>query len=264
MRRSTGREKLARVLHGAGDLVTVQDASESLGVSRQEAAKTLWRWSQQGWFRRLKRGVYARIPVDSPLLEQPLPEPWVLIPEVFSPAYVGGWSAAEHWDLTEQIFRTVLVYTASSSRPREQTFQGITYILKRVKREKIFGVRPVWYGKIKVEVSDIHRTVVDMLDDPSVGGGIRHARDCIENYLSLDQADVRRVIEYADQLGNGAVFKRLGFILSLLDADETFLVECRSRLTTGNAKLDPSLSCPRLLKRWNLWIPRSWEPSFHD
>ena len=264
MKRSTGREKLARVLRGSGDLVTVKDAAESLGVSRQEAAKTLWRWSQQGWFRHLRRGVYARIPVDSLLQEQSLAEPWVLVPEVFSPAYVGGWSAAEHWGLTEQIFRTVLVYTASSSRPREQTIQGITFILKRVRRENIFGVRPVWHGKVKVQVSDLSRTIVDMLDDPSAGGGIRHTRDCVENYLASEQADTSRVIEYAERLGNGAVFKRLGFLLSLMDVDEEVLEECRSRITTGNAKLDPALSCPRLIKRWNLWIPTSWEASHHD
>ena len=108
MRRSIGRQRLANVLHDAGDLVTVEGAALSLGVSRQEAAKTLWRWSQQGWFRHVRRGLYAPIPPDSPLQAQVLPEPWILVPKLFDPGYVGGWSAAEHWDLTEQIFLSVL------------------------------------------------------------------------------------------------------------------------------------------------------------
>ena len=66
MRRSIGRERLSNVLRDAGDLVTVEDAAQSLGVSRQVAAKTLWRWSQQGWFRHVRRGLYAPIPLDSP------------------------------------------------------------------------------------------------------------------------------------------------------------------------------------------------------
>ena len=94
-------------------------------------------------------------------------------PALFHPGYIGGWSAAEHWDLTEQMFRSLVVYTARPTRPRTQMIQGISYILRRVKPEQIFGMHPVWHGKVKVLVSDVHRTVVDMLDDPGSGGGIR-------------------------------------------------------------------------------------------
>jgi len=259
MKQKTGREKLATVLRRAGDLVSVEDAAEALGVSRQMAAKTLWRWSRQGWLRHLRRGLYAPVPLDAVSREQVLPEPWILVPELFHPGYIGGWSAAEHWDLTEQMFRSVLVYTARPARPREQTIQGIPFVLRRVKPERIFGVRPMWRGKVKVQVSDPHRTLVDMLDDPSVGGGIRHVSACLKNYLASDQADMQKVVEYADRLGNGAVFKRLGFLISRANADEELLESCRSRLTTGNAKLDPALPCRRLIKKWRLWIPKTWE-----
>ena len=36
--------------------------------------------------------------------EQVLSDPWVLVPALFSWGYVGGWTAAEQWDLMEQIF----------------------------------------------------------------------------------------------------------------------------------------------------------------
>ena len=264
MKRSIGRERLANVLRDAGDLVTVEDAALSLGVSRQEAAKTLWRWTQQGWFRHVRRGLYAPIPPDSPLQAQVLPEPWILVPELFCPGYIGGWSAAEHWDLTEQMFLSVLVCTANGSKPREQRIQGTTFILKRVKTDKIFGTRPIWYGKAKVQVSDVHRTVVDMLDEPRIGGGMRHVFECLQAYLQAEQADLPRLINYADRLGNGAVFKRLGFLLSRLDVEEQTLNVCRSRLTAGNAQLDPSTPSRRLVKRWQLWIPQSWEESTRD
>ena len=264
MRRSIGRERLANVLRDGGDLVTIEDAAQSLGVSRQEAAKTLWRWSQQGWFRHVRRGLYAPIPPDSPLQAQVLHKPWILVPKLFDPGYVGGWSAAEHWDLTEQIFLSVLVCTASGSKPREQQIQGTTFILKRVKQGKIFGTRPVWCGKVKVQVSDVHRTVVDMLDEPRVGGGIRHVFDCLRTYLEAELANLPKLTEYADRLGNGAVFKRLGFLLSRLGVGEVMLDDCRSRLTAGNAQLDPSTPSRRLVKRWQLWIPKSWEEPRHD
>ena len=264
MRRSIGRERLANVLRDAGDLVTVEDAAQSLGVSRQEAAKTLWRWTQQGWFQHVRRGLYAPIPPNASLQAQALPEPWILVPQLFYPGYVGGWSAAEHWDLTEQLFLSVLVCTASCSKPREQRIQGTTFVLKRVKPDKIFGTRPIWCGRVRVQVSDVHRTMVDMLNEPRIGGGIRHVFDCLQNYLKAEQADLPKLTEYADQLGNGAVFKRLGFLLSRLGMAEQVLDVCRTRLTAGNAQLDPSTPSRRLVKRWQLWIPKSWEEPSRD
>lgn len=118
--------------------------------------------------------------------------------------------AAEHWDLTEQFFRGALVYTARSARPREQTIQGIPFVLKRTQPERIFGVRPVWRERVKVLVSDPHRTIIDMLDDPATGGGIRHVNACLRNCLAFKEADTAKLIDYADRLGDGAVFKRLG------------------------------------------------------
>ena len=95
----------------------------------------------------MRRGLYAPIPPDSPLQAQVLPRTVGSGSELFDPGYVGGWSAAEHWDFDEQMFLSVLVCTASGSKPREQRIQGTTFVLKRVKPDKIFGTRPFWYGR---------------------------------------------------------------------------------------------------------------------
>ena len=60
--------------------------------------------------------------------------------------------------------------------------------------------------------------------------------------------------------GNGAVFKRLGFLVSQISGSEALAESCRQRLTQGNAKLDPALPSRRLVKAWRLWIPKTWEP----
>jgi predicted transcriptional regulator of viral defense system len=64
---------------------------------------------------------------------------------------------------------------------------------------------------------------------------------------------------YADRLGNGAVFKRLGFVLErVAPAEKETIDACRGRLTKGNAKLDPSLPAKRLVTAWRLWVPENW------
>ena len=48
-----------------------------------------------------------------------------------TPCYIGGWSAFEHWDLTEQLFRDVLVCTTRQFRSRDRQIQGVKFRLRR-------------------------------------------------------------------------------------------------------------------------------------
>src|SRR6266852_9041303 len=65
-------------------------------------------------------------------------------------------------------------------------------------------------GKVKINVSDPTRTILDLLDTPALGGGIRSVLDMLKSYLASSHCDRQLLIRYADQLGNKAVFKRLG------------------------------------------------------
>ena len=83
----------------------------------------------------------------------------------------------------------------------------------------------------------------------------------LRNYLdSPEFRDLKRVLKYAEQLGNGAVFKRLGFLLErYVPAELDAIAFCRARLSQGNAKLDPALPPKRLASAWRLWLPDGWD-----
>lgn len=252
------RSRLSRVLQQSGDLISVGDVSKALEVERVEAAKLLARWNTQGWVKRLRRGYYAPVPIASLGQDQVLEDAWVMVPELFNPGCIGGWSAAEHWGLTEQLFRSTCVLTARPVRKKEQIIQGLPFALKHVPENALFGTRPVWRGQARVPVTSPAKTIVDMLDDPAIGGGIRHVADCLRNYLARDDVQADELIATAKQLGNGAVFKRLGFLAERERGQEKLVEACRQRLTQGNAKLDPAVPAKRLVKRWRLWVPASW------
>ena len=97
-----------------------------------------------------------------------------------------------------------------------------------------------------------------MLDDPASGGGIQHAADCVAQYMQRKDFDARLLIEYAERLGNGAVFKRLGFLAERHPRADALLDAAKLRLTKGYAKLDPALDCSRLVTRWRLRVPETW------
>lgn len=259
VRRSAHRERLAAVLRRSDPFVTVDSAASVLLVDNHRAAKLLADWSKQGWLKRVRRGLYAPVPLDLSVDQFVMEDIWPLVPRLFDPGYIGGWTAAEHWDLTEQIFRSICVFTTRPTRKKRHVVLGVPFVVKRVPENALFGTRSVWRGQVKIAVSDPARTIIDMLSDPAVGGGIAHVNDCLRLYLISEGMRTETLLEYGDRLGNGAVFKRLGFLVSSLHGQGALAEACLGRLTAGNAKLDPSLPCPRLAKRWRLWVPSRWK-----
>ncbi|MCY4224702.1 MAG: hypothetical protein OXF06_07675 [Bacteroidetes bacterium] len=254
-----GRVRIATVLQAAGKIVGADDVVQSLNVDRATASKLLSKWSSQGWFRRAGADVYVAVDPAYLNIGQVLDDPWMIVPALFDPAYVGGRSAIEYWGLTDQIFLDTAVLTGRSLRSKHMETIGFRYTLKHIHPSKIFGLDCVWFEKIKVNFSDLHRTILDILHDPSFGGGIEHVAECFHSYLNHEKRNDEVLISYAERFGNGAIFKRLG-LLAERESGTSFLVnECKKRMTKGNAKLWPDVESHRLVTRWCLFVPDWWD-----
>jgi predicted transcriptional regulator of viral defense system len=253
------RERLAQVLRGTSGTITAGDGARLLAISTIQAAKLLAFWANQGWLKRVRRGLYIPVPLDS-LTQDIAPEdPWVLANRIWAPCYIGGWSAAEHWDFTEQIFSSVMVFTVKQLREREIDLDGMKFFLKRNNEKVFFGLQVIWKGRNKISISDPSRTIVDLLDDPSLGGGMRPTKDILSEYLRSKYRDLKKLGEYALQLNNRTAFKRLGFLIEELAPNESKILEfCRNEMSKGNSQLDPELPSRNLITRWRLWVPESW------
>lgn len=252
------RKRLAAIFRETKGTVSVRDAASILKVSPTDAAKMLSRWAKKGWLSRVRQGLYIRVPLESRTADIPVEDSWIIAERLYSPCYIGGWSAAEYWDLTEQVFRTVIVMTTQKPRDRTPVIKGTSFMIRTVPGKAMFGLKPVWRGPVKVSISDPSRTVLDMMIDPKLGGGMRSTTDMFFNYLKSENKNIELLIEYAKRVNNGAVFKRLGFLLEKYAPDQKVAIdECRSRLTKGYVKLDPALKAERLITRWRLWVPKS-------
>ena len=253
------RQRLGQVLRQAKGTISVAEASDILQMPRAQTARLLARWQEWGWLSRVRRGLYVPVPLESPSPDVALEDPWIVAERLFTPCYIGGWSAQDHWGLTEQVFRSVLVITTRRPRERKPTIKGTAFVLRTIQPRAFFGTQAVWRGRVKVLISDPTRTVLDILNAPSMAGGLRPGVDVLRNYLASETCDLKRLVSYATRLNNGAVFKRLGFLMErLAPAEEATIGACRDHVTQGNAKLDPDLPAERLVTRWRLWVPARW------
>ena len=249
--------KLLTILHrGTSGPFTPQEAANLLRLDIHKTHKFLAYLADKGWLTHVRRGLYSTISLDVIEPASWKDDPWIIASKVFSPFYIGGWTACEHWGLTDQIFKETLVISSGPVRQRHVEIQGTPFIVKNVTNDKIFGNEAVWRGQTRVLVSDHSRTIVDILDDPYIGGGIRHVADILQAYFSHNHRNDSLLLEYTHKLGNRSVFKRLGYLLEAMNMDEVNMIEeCRKSISSGISLLDPNATHKgRVLRKWNLCI----------
>src|SRR4051812_21359666 len=86
-------EKFKLFAQAAGGVFDVKKAGTILNLTQSEASKILWRWHKQGFIFRVKKGLYTIMPIDTPTQDFILEDLWTIIPKLFDPCYVGGFSA---------------------------------------------------------------------------------------------------------------------------------------------------------------------------
>ena len=233
---------------------SVEDATGALSLESARCRRLLAQFVTQGWLARIRRNVYRVVPLGASAPTEWREDPWLVAAHTFAPCYLAGWTACEHWGMTEQFFRDVVVVTNRMVRFREEEIQGTRYLLNVRRRGAFFGLRNVWRGQTAVQVSDPSRTVIDLLDYPAIGGGVRSVFDILQNYFSGKNRDDKLLLDYAKRLGNRTVYKRLGYCAEILKLDAPELVTtCRKRMSTGVSLLDPAEpKTGQTLKRWNL------------
>lgn len=255
---ATSRKQLSRLLRDNQPVITPRDAAAVLGVTPELAARKLAAWMRAGWLARVQRGAYVPVPIESESPDIALDDPWAVAAAMFEPCYIGGWSAAEHWGLTEQIFSSLCVMTGKRIRDRKPVLRKARFELHTVPTKYFVGLKTVWRGGTRVQVSAPARTLIDMLADPTLGGGIRHIAEMLATLLRDQPKEATKLADHAAKLGIGAVYKRLGFLLQRDHPNQAALIAaCREKLTTGYAKLDPSLPADRLVTAWRVWVPTS-------
>ncbi len=247
--------KLAR--NAKGGLISIDEIAKILNTPTNLASNKMSYLEKSGWIKRVKRGIYYILPIESNNIVDPsVDDPWILAKELFSPCYIGGWSAAEHWGLTEQIYNSVFVVTAGNIRKKSDEILGTKFNVVRTKSINSLGLVSVWRGQEQVLVSDKEKTIADILSNPDWIGGGRVLLEILKSYIEDDKEDFDKIVSMLNELGNGAACKRLGYFLEKLFPNKGNIIKkLYMKKTKGLIKLDPSIDNKgKLNTRWGIWI----------
>lgn len=251
-----GRSQLAKLLKANLSTITPKNAAIALQVGQHQASQLLAEWARKGWLSRVKHGVYIPVSLQADTTRVMADEPWVIAKSIYDPCYIGGWSAAEHWDLTEQIFNSTMVFSTKKTAKKNVAMNGLRLTLKTISPQRLFGTKNFWIGSQKVILSDPTKTIVDAFNSPEVVGGIRMTVDILKMYMKSEHKNLDLLFQYATKMNNSAIFKRLGYVFETsFPSDSEFINKLKKEIKSGYSQLDPNTPGTKLVTKWNLWVP---------
>ena len=128
---STPKRKIGQLIREVGNIFTTANVANIFNISTTDSSKMLSRWVIQGWLTRVRRGLYVVVPIEAFDNQQTLEDAWTLVPELYAPSYIGGWSATEYWDFTEQLFSDICIFTEQLVADKKQRIHNIADSIRK-------------------------------------------------------------------------------------------------------------------------------------
>jgi predicted transcriptional regulator of viral defense system len=207
-----------------------QLAATEIKMRPSYVSEALYHLNKQGFVTRLKRGVYA-ISAYTPTLHE-----FAVATALVSPCAMSHWTAMQYHHVTEQTPNKIFATTPTGTSIA-RTISDTMYYFIQVKKEHYFGIQTIWVDDMKVQITNLEKTLLDGLTSPEYCGDFNEVLYAFEQSLGVMQ--IQTIIEYALKLEK-TVAKRLGFVLEKMGVEMKDLRPLLEIPVKSYCKLDPS------------------------
>ncbi len=219
----------------------------------------LARWQRQGRIVRVKHGLYLRQDPAGSGVSALLPDFVALAARMAPDAAAAYHTALEAHGCAQSVFERLTFVTWTRTRPVEFMGRALVPVRPRVPL-RARGGGEAWIerldrGGLEVRVTSLERTVADVLDRPSLAGGVEEIWRSLSAVPALDPV---ALLDYVEILGNRTLAARVGFFLETRRAElavpERLLERLQARAPRHPVYLDRARG-GTLKPRWRLIVP---------
>lgn len=244
---------LSKLSSSGKRFITIEDIENTVDCSHDNAKRIASDLSKKKWLERIERGTYLIVPLEAGEKGIYTEHEFLITSQLIDPYYVGYWSALNFHDFTEQVPYTVFV--ATTNRKRDLELHGVDYKFVTLTENKFFGFEEYSFAGGEVKISSPEKTLLDSLDHLEYSGGLEEVSKALVN--ADGEISREKLVEYAFKLDNGAVLKRLSYLLDLLEFElpKALRERIEDNFTTGFALLDPTKKDEGTLRRkWRVKV----------
>jgi predicted transcriptional regulator of viral defense system len=249
---------------------------KSQGSSNVKTRKALLDYHvKSGHILRIRRGIYLSVPPGVEPDNAPV-DGYILASKMAEDAVLAYHTALDLHGKAHSIHERFLYLTGNRAKTHPLNFRGNEFrgvLFPRILRDKdqeLFGVDQVERSGMWLRSTSLERTLVDVLDRPSLGGGWEEIWRSLE---SVEFFDIDAVVDYALLLENSTTVAKVGFYLEThrqeLMVEEKHLRRLRKHRPKQRTYMvrdseRRKRSKKRLIRKWNLVVPedilaQSWE-----
>lgn len=228
----------------------------------------LSRYLKQGHIVRIRRGLFASIPLGAEPATYPI-NPYLITSALAEESIIAYHTALAFYNINYTIPFRFLYLAPYFSAPvcfREETYQSVQFpkTLKLKNQEKRFVNREIIDGR-EILVTSLERTLVDCLDKPELGGGFE---EIWRSFEMVAQLNIDHIIEYALLLNKVTTIAKVGFFLeqyqSLFHVTESQLKLLHTHQPRSPYYITKKSEKRAKLTSWNIIVPiallhQNWE-----
>ncbi len=234
---------------------TYDEARQKLKLKASSLQKMLHVLQRDGYILRIKKKVYAVIPIESSG-HSFAPNKYLVAAKLQSKSYVSYHTALELHGAAESAHNTMFISVPRQAKPFQ--FQGTTYSF--VTKYDSFGLTNMNVDGIPLQITDREKTILDGLDRLKYVGGLEEYLKSVSSFPSVNASKLTRYLKLSKKKG---LYAKVGWLLSLFAKrwfiKQSVLDDLRKHLGKRTFYLDHKNGkvSYRFDSTWNLMVPEN-------
>jgi len=233
------------------------------GVRQNDAIhRSLSYYHKKGEIISIRRLLYAVNP-ESNFAKYEI-NPYLVAAKATNNSIIAYHSALELHGLAYTTFEEIAYLTETNSRGfsfQNQNYRPICYPKSlATKEDKLFAIDTVQKYEISIKVTSLERTLVDILDRPSLAGGWEEIIRSIDHVISID---MEKLVHYVKLLNKSSIASKVGYFLEqlpkYLNFEQKYFDQLLENIPKQPFYIDANTKGKGdgvYIKKWHLIVPR--------